>query len=154
VASIRRARTRADLEAVRALFREYEQSLGIDLDFQGFERELRELPGAYAAPGGRLLLAWVDGEPAGCVGLRALDGHACELKRLYVRPGHRGLGLGRTLVERALVDARRLGYGSVRLDTLPSMSAAKRLYESLGFRPIAPYRFNPVPGTDYLELEL
>jgi len=138
----------------RALFDEYAESLEVDLCFQGFDRELAELPGAYAPPAGRLLLALVDGEPAGCVALRPLDDGDCELKRLYVRAGHRGLGLGRRLTAEALAAARELGYRRIRLDTLPSMAAAQALYRSLGFRETEAYTANPVPGATFMTLEL
>jgi ribosomal protein S18 acetylase RimI-like enzyme len=154
VISIAAATTASDVEAVRALFAAYGESVGVDLSFQGFEAELRELPGAYAPPSGRLLLARVDAAAAGCVGLRDLGGGVCEMKRLYVSPTHRNLGLGRRLAESAVSEARAAGYERMRLDTLPSMQPARRLYASLGFAPIAAYRFNPVPGTDFLELEL
>jgi carbonic anhydrase len=143
-------RTASDLDEVRALFQEYADSLPFALDFQGFDRELAELPGAYAAPRGALLL--VRGE--GCVGLRPLDGGACEMKRLYVRPSARGRGVGRLLVEAVVAEARRLGYARMRLDTTPGMERAQALYEQLGFGEIEPYRVNPVAGTRYLELEL
>jgi GNAT superfamily N-acetyltransferase len=139
---------------VKALFHEYVESLGIDLEFQGFEEELARLPGKYAPPGGRLLLATLKGEPAGCVALRPLEQDVCEMKRLYVRPVFRAHGLGRMLVHRIIQEARSAGYRRMRLDTLPSMSAARRLYTELGFRPIAPYYPNPVPGTAFLELDL
>jgi len=145
----------AQLEEVRALFLEYAQSLGFSLCFQGFDEELRALPGIYAPPRGRLLLATEDGSPAGCVGLHEWDGPAAEMKRLYVRPAFRGRGLGRVLTDAALTDARALGYRSVRLDTIPSvMQSAIGLYRELGFREIAPYRENPIPGALYLELRL
>ena len=138
----------------RALFEEYERSLGIDLCFQDFERELAELPGAYAPPEGRLLLALVGDEPAGCVALRPLADGGCELKRLYVRPAHRGLGLGRLLTTTVLDTAVELGYTRVLLDTLPSMTEAQALYRSLGFRPIDAYTVNPVPGATFMAIEL
>ncbi len=138
----------------RALFEEYEESLGIDLCFQGFDRELAELPGAYAPPAGRLLLALVDGEAAGCVALRPLDGGDCELKRLYVRPAHRSLGLGRLLTRTIVGIAAELGYSRILLDTLPSMTEAQTLYRSLGFSPTDAYTVNPVPGATFMALEL
>jgi ribosomal protein S18 acetylase RimI-like enzyme len=144
----------ADLPAIRQLLQEYAGSLGFALDFQDFERELTELPGAYAPPHGNLLLARIDGEAAGCVALRRLDDDACEMKRLYIRPGHRGLGLGRLLVAAIVDDARSRGYRAMRLDTAPSMAAAQALYTELGFRDIPPYTVNPVAGTRFLELEL
>lgn len=144
----------AELALVRRLFEEYAGSLGLDLGFQSFERELRELPGEYAPPRGRVLLALVDGVAAGCVALRPLDGRTCEMKRLYVRPSHRGAGVGRTLALAVIETARTLGYSRMRLDTLPSMESARGLYYSLGFREIDPYRFNPIPGTAYMELDL
>jgi putative acetyltransferase len=139
-----------DLAEVRALLHEYAASLPFTLEFQGFERELADLPGEYAPPRGRLVLA----RAAGCVGVRPLDGATCEMKRLYVRPAARGAGLGRLLAEAAVAAAHTLGYERMRLDTVPGMEAAQTLYERLGFREIAPYRVNPVPGTRFLELEL
>ena len=144
----------ADVEAARALFAEYAASLGVELDFQGFDEELAALPAGYLPPTGVLLLADTAEGTVGCVAVRALDGDTCELKRLYVRPAGRGAGLGRTLTEAAIAGARRLRYRSMRLDTLPTMHTAYALYGELGFREIEPYRFNPVAGTRYLELDL
>ncbi|HEY1367969.1 MAG TPA: GNAT family N-acetyltransferase [Gaiellaceae bacterium] len=138
------------IELVRELFREYGDSLDVDLCFQGFETELEELPWEYVV----LLVGRVDGDAAGCVGVRRLDDGACELKRLYVRPTARGSGLGRRLTEAAIDRARELGFQRMRLDTLPSMDAARALYATLGFVEIGAYRPNPVPGVMYLELTL
>jgi ribosomal protein S18 acetylase RimI-like enzyme len=144
----------ADIAEIRALFAEYAASLGVDLCFQRFDKELAGLPGGYAPPEGRLLLAWVDGRPAGCVALRRLDRDIAEMKRLYVRPAFRGLRLGRALAEVVIAEARAAGYRRLRLDTLATMREARSLYQALGFVPIAPYYDNPLPGTDYLELVL
>jgi ribosomal protein S18 acetylase RimI-like enzyme len=151
---IRLAEIPQDLEAVRSLFREYAASLNVDLCFQNFEAELAGLPGKYDLPQGRLLLAWSGTEALGCVALRPLKGVACEMKRLYVRPQARGEQLGRRLAERICEEARSAGYTRICLDTIPAMTAAIALYKSLGFKPIEPYIFNPVPGAIYLALEL
>lgn len=151
---IRRAETDADLVQVSQLFREYADSLGIDLDFQGFEDELATLPGKYSSPAGSLLLARRNSEALGCVALRPLSNRVCEMKRLYVRPAARGEQLGRRLAERICEEARGAGYARICLDTLPTMAPARKLYESLGFKPIDPYVFNPVEGAIFLGLEL
>ncbi len=143
-----------DLTAARELFLEYAAALGVDLKFQGFEAELAGLPGRYAGPEGLLLLAWVEERVAGCVALRRLSPEVAEMKRLYVRPAFRGSALGRALVEAVIAEAKSIGYRRIRLDTLPSMSSARGLYRSLGFREIEPYTANPVPGTAFLELVL
>ena len=150
---IRLARFPEDAELVRALFREYADGLGIDLCFQGFEDELASLPGKYAAPGGCVLLAWAGSEPVGCVALRPVDAERAEMKRLYLRPAARGLGVGRQLVERICERARGAGYRWVCLDTLPGMRAAARLYRSMGFVAIEPYVFNPIPGAMFMGLK-
>ena len=148
------AKTDKDLEIVRALLVEYVDSLGFDLVFQNFEEELRNLPGEYAAPEGCLLLAKYQGQPAGCVALRKLSDSICEGKRLYVRPQFRGLKIGRKLVEAIIAEARRIGYSSIRGDTVPSMQIAQALYASLGFKEIEPYCRNPVEGAKFIELKL
>ncbi|MUV14738.1 GNAT family N-acetyltransferase [Noviluteimonas gilva] len=143
-----------DLATVRALFREYASGLEVDLDFQDFDAELAALPGKYARPGGRVLLA-KDGERVlGCVCLRPLSADDCEMKRLYVRPDARGLRLGRRLVERLCDEAKDSGYSRMFLDTLPSMATAQQLYADIGFVPTQAYVFNPVPGTKYLRRDL
>jgi putative acetyltransferase len=155
---IARASTTDELDAVRGIFREYAEGLGVDLCFQSFDEELAGLPGDYAAPRGALLLARVDGALAGCCALRPLDTadypNAAEMKRLYVRKAFRGFGLGRQLAEAALDAARQAGYASVLLDTLDDMEAARALYGELGFEDIPPYYHNPIPGAHYLKVDL
>jgi putative acetyltransferase len=139
----------------RELFLEYAQSLGFSLCFQNFDRELAGLPGDYAPPGGRLLLAEWEGQLAGCVALHALDPGICEMKRLYLRSQFRGKGLGRLLADHVIAEARQIGYETMRLDTIePVMKDAVAMYRRLGFKEIAPYRANPIAGALYMELRL
>jgi len=143
------------IAAIRELFLEYAQSLGFSLCFQSFDQELAELPGDYAAPEGRLLLATCEGQSAGCVALHKLDHEICEMKRLYVRPEFRGKGLGKILAERIIGEAHQIGYKQLRLDTVePLMRTAVKMYRTLGFREIAPYRTNPIEGALYMEISL
>jgi putative acetyltransferase len=148
------AQSEDDLLAVRKLFMEYAESLGFDLYFQGFQEELDGLPGAYALPTGRLFLASDGNQAVGCVAIRQLHHGVCEMKRLYVRPSHRGQGLGRMLAKTALEEARSMGYEKMRLDSLASMQEAAGLYRSLGFSQIPPYRHNPLPDPIFMELML
>jgi putative acetyltransferase len=145
-------------DAAREVFREYASTLGIDLCFQNFDAEMAGLPGDYAAPGGALLLAFVDGQLAGCGALRALAdvdyANACEMKRLFVRRAFRGFGLGRLLAQALMQRATEAGYSVLLLDTLDDMEAARDLYESLGFVEIPPYYYNPIAGAHYLKAEL
>ena len=143
------------IEQARELFLEDAESLGFSLCVQGFDDEVKSLPGAYAPPAGRLLLAYDNGQVGGCIALRKLDVQICEMKRLYVRPAHRGEGVGRRLVDAIIAEARSIGYGRMRLDTIESsMQDAIALYRRRGFREIAPYRTNPIAGALYLELSL
>ena len=153
--AVTQAETPAQIAQARELFLEYAQSLGFSLCFQNFDQELSGLPGDYAPPEGRLLLAECDGQLAGCVALHKLDFGVCEMKRLYLRPQFRGKGLGLTLTDRIIEEARKIGYQRMRLDTVePVMKDAVAMYRKLGFKEIAPYRPNPNPGTVYMELEL
>lgn len=151
---VRDAAIPSETALVRALFRDYANSLGFDLDFQDFEAELEGLPGEYASPMGCLLLAECEGEVTGCVALRPFAEGVCEMKRLYVREDSRGSGIGRVLAESVIARAREMGYATMRLDTVSTMAAANALYRSLGFVEIAQYRPNPVTGARYFELEL
>jgi putative acetyltransferase len=168
------AETDEAVAQVSILFREYAASLGVDLSFQDFEHELATLPGDYVPPDGRLFLGTADDARlhvrdgsarsltslisseavAGCIALRKIDREICEMKRLYVRPQFRGHGAGRALTDAVIKAARKIGYRRMRLDTLPQMAEAQKLYRALGFREIQPYRYNPVVGTRYFELEL
>ncbi|MFG6430824.1 GNAT family N-acetyltransferase [Roseateles sp. LYH14W] len=147
-----------DWRETRLILRDYASSLDFDLDFQGFEAELAELPGAYAQPGGLMLLALVDGAVAGSGAFRPLPDadypNACEMKRLFVRPAFRRFGLGRLLAQALMDRATEAGYSSMLLDTLDDMEAARGLYESLGFVEVPPFYFNPIPGAHYLKAEL
>ena len=146
------------MQTVRTIFREYAETLGVDLCFQDFENELEQLPGDYAAPRGALLLAQVDGAVAGCCALRPLDNadypNASEMNRLFVRKAFRGFGLGRELAEAMLDRARQAGYACVLLDTLDDMEAARALYAELGFEEIPPYYHNPIAGAHYLKADI
>lgn len=142
------------IAAVRILLQEYQEELGVDLGFQGFADELETLPGEYASPRGRLLLARDHDAVAGCVAMRPLTSEICEMKRLYVRPRFRAGGVGRQLAECVIAEARSAGYRRMYLDTLPTMEGAQRMYERLGFKDIPAYRHNPVAGTRFLGLDL
>lgn len=155
---VRVALADSDLAAIRQLFIDYQSELGIDLCFQGFDEELATLPGIYAEPEGILLLATVDGAPAGCCAFRPLPNtdhlDACEMKRLFVRRAYRGFGLGRMLVDQTMARAQIAGYTTMLLDTLNDMEAARALYEEVGFTEVAPYYHNPLPGAHYLKADL
>jgi putative acetyltransferase len=152
---LRQPNIATEIKSAQQLFREYEAWLGMDLCFQGFEDELRGLPGRYAPPSGRLYLAYADGELAGCIALRDLGDGVCEMKRLFVRDQHRGKRIGQLLIERLIGDAREIGYTRMRLDTYPpKMGKAVRLYESYGFNAIEPYYNNPHAGVLFMELDL
>jgi ribosomal protein S18 acetylase RimI-like enzyme len=156
---IEQASTNEQIALARELFREYAKALSVDLCFQDFEREVRELPGKYGSPAGRLLLAYNNDEGtservAGCAALRPLSAEICEMKRLYVRPEFRGSGIARALTLKLIAAAQQIGYRALRLDTLPEMRAAQELYRQLGFRDISAYCQNPVEGVRYLELDL
>ena len=148
------AKTEQDFSAARELFKEYADSLGIDLAFQDYEEELVRLETIYMPPTGSLLLAKYYGSFVGCVGLRKLGDLTCEMKRLYVKPEVRRKRLGKALCERIIYKAKELGYERMRLDTLPSMTSALAMYKQFGFQEIEPYYDNPIPGTVYLELSL
>ncbi len=149
------ATSESDIKDARTLFEEYAAWLGISLCFQDFDRELAALPGEYAPPDGRLLLAFEDDELAGCIGLRKIRATTCEMKRLFLRPEFRGRGLGRVLVERVIEEARQIGYTQLCLDTLPGrMDKAIALYKSIGFKEIEPYYNNPIAGATFMELRL
>jgi ribosomal protein S18 acetylase RimI-like enzyme len=152
---IDQAETAGQIETVSELFREYESWLGLDLCFQGFEEELRTLPGRYVPPDGRLYIASVNDTPAGCIAMRKLDKNICEMKRLYLRPEFRGRGIGNALIDKLIIEAKRYGYERMRLDTHPpKMGKAVTLYESYGFQQIPPYYDNPNKDVLFMELTL
>ncbi|MGB9721631.1 MAG: GNAT family N-acetyltransferase [bacterium] len=142
------------ISIVRELFKEYASGLGFDLCFQNFDKELAELPGDYASPDGRLILAVNDGKIAGCVALRKLAVNICEMKRLYVKPEFRGMGIGKKLVKFIIDEAKKIGYSYMKLDTVPAMKEAIALYRSMGFYEIEAYRENPIEGAKFMELKL
>ena len=142
------------LDVIRALVVEYAESLDFDLDFQNFKDELAQLPGEYAPTEGCLIIAFYQGEPAGCVGLRKLEKNICEMKRLYVRPRYRAMGVGKVLAESIIREAGVRGYKHMRLDTVPSMKKARGLYLSMGFKKIDPYCYNPIQGATFMEKKL
>ena len=148
------AQTPEHYQRVRELFQQYADSLGFDLEFQGFSHELENLPGDYSPPQGCILMAVRAEEFVGCVALRPLEDRICEMKRLFVLPGFRSRKIGRALARGIIDEARTRGYERMRLDTIESMRQAKQLYRSLGFRPIKPYRYNPLDNPSYFELEL
>ena len=143
-----------EVEDIRTLWREYWDSVGLSPEFQNFAEELRSLPGAYAAPRGRLLLARVDSRPAGSGAFRPLSEHACEAKRLYVRPEYRGKGVGKALLDRLLAEARAAGYSEMYGDTLSTMESALQMYKKIGFVEVGPYSSSPTPGAIFLKLAL
>ncbi len=143
-----------DLEAIQRLLLEYWELLALPPTFQGFATEVKALPGKYAQPSGRLALARIDGEPAGCIALRPIDSQRCEAKRLFVRPSFRGQGIGRELLHWIIAEARNAGYAELMGDTLPSMSEALAMYQRLGFREVGPYSAEATPGAIYLSLRL
>ncbi len=143
-----------DIDTIRILFEEYTHMLGVNLDFQNYEQELEHLPGKYALPGGRLYLAYAEGNLAGCVALRRIDDETCEAKRLYVRPEFRKLKMGKMLMEQIIRDAAELQYSYMLLDTLATMDSAKSLYYKLGFYETGPYYENPLENVTYMRLDL
>jgi ribosomal protein S18 acetylase RimI-like enzyme len=149
-----KAKTTQQIQVVRQLFTEYAESLDFELCFQDFGKELEGLPGDYAEPDGFILLAESGNKHAGCIALRKIEGEICEMKHLYVRPEFRGEKTGRLLAEKIIDEAKKIGYNKMRLDTTPKMKEAIKLYKSLGFREIQPYRYNPIEGAIYMEKEL
>lgn len=151
---IKKAETEKEIEIIRLLFLEYAQSLNFDLCFQNFSEELAGLPGEYSSPDGTLLISSWNDVPVGCVALRKIENKICEMKRLYVQQNYRGKNIGKALTERLILEAREMGYCKMRLDTVPSMQTAQRLYMSLGFYQIESYCENPIEGAIYMEIVL
>jgi putative acetyltransferase len=151
---IRQATSPTDIATARTLFQEYADALGVDLCFQGFAEELAQLPGSYAPPQGRLLIAWLEDVAAGCVALRPFSESICEMKRLFVRPAFRGRGIGKELVDAIIYEANQIGYTIMCLDTLPTLTAATQLYESVGFVRRTPYYETPLVETIFMERAL
>ena len=154
MAEIRWAMIPGDIMTVRNLFKEYADSLNFELDFQDFREELATLPGKYAPPLGSILVAKQNGETVGCVAVRPLGEEICEMKRLFVKPAHRGRRIGRELALAIIAEAKRVGYKAMRLDTVEAMKEASALYRALGFQPIDAYCYNPLPGAMFFELKL
>jgi ribosomal protein S18 acetylase RimI-like enzyme len=148
------ARLQDEITVIKELFQEYADSLNFDLDFQEFRKELETLPGKYSSPEGSILVAKENGETVGCVAVRPLDSEICEMKRLYVKPAHRGKKIGQELAAAIIEEAKRIGYKVMRLDTVEAMKEASALYRALGFQPIDAYYYNPLPGAMYFELKL
>ena len=151
---IRAADPKEDMDRVRSLFRQYVTELGEDLGFQGFEEELQSLPGEYSWPSGSLYLAWAGEQPAGCIAMRRIDAHTCEMKRLYVQPEYRGRELGWLLIRTIIASARAHNYEVMKLDSLRRLKSAYNLYKSFGFRETEPYTYNPLPEAVYMQLNL
>jgi putative acetyltransferase len=151
---ITEANTKEFVERAKELIREYAQSLEFDLKFQDFDKEMENFPGQYAPPMGCLYIAMDENQPIGCVALRDLGQGICEMKRLYVKPLFRGQKVGKLLAEIVIKAAKNMGYDYMRLDTVPSMKQANRLYNALGFKRTVPYRFNPIEGATFFELNL
>ena len=151
---VRPVLTSQDIDVIHHLFQQYADALGFDLAFQDFNMEMKELPGEYSPPRGRLYIAYWQEAVAGCIALRPIDPQVGEMKRMYVRPEYRGKGIGSALAQTLINDARKIGYERIRLDTVPSMKIARHIYEGLGFKEIPAYRYNPLPGAIYMELEL
>ena len=148
------SKSQKDFEKAKELFIEYKNSLNLDLCFQKFHEEISDLPSQYSEPSGCIILCYDNNEPIGCIALRKFEGNTCEMKRLYLRSEARGKGIGRVLANKIIEKAKQFGYKKIRLDTIVTMKEAIVLYKSMGFKVIAPYRFNPLEGVIYMELEI